>query len=75
MQRMRKIWIKAFQKKGNIGQKDILCFQNAECEIKYEKKKQQSKMGNKLLNASRQNIPPRQQNLLETLICSLEDNK
>ena len=43
----------ALQKKRNIGQKDTLCFQKAECEIKYEMKKQQSEMKNEWLDSSR----------------------
>lgn len=44
----------ALQKERNISQKDdILCFQNAECEIKYKMKKQQTDMKNELLKDSR----------------------
>lgn len=39
----KRILIKALQKKRNIGQKDTLCFQSAECKIKYEMKKQRVK--------------------------------
>ena len=43
----------ALQKERNISQKDTLCFQNAECEIKYKMKKQQTDMKNELLKDSR----------------------